>query len=233
MTTLDYLSLPQDERRKAERLGQKLLLIVPDQEPLKFLSPLRVTSTPYFRPENVIAALVYGKRGKWWGDVVFRDGRGVVQAGTPDDCPLASREEGMKFVERVVAAAKAMVKPSANAFTGPKKVELIVRGEEPRILASSGRAIPRLARGYGHNSPDLLAGLLVDKVAWARRTVMKNEPDGAAGKPYIRYAAAFLVANGVSDLNWEREELCWCQVNKTGDAIKVDRRAPPSQIFFQ
>ena len=72
-----YETLPQQDRRAAEKLAKKLLRTTPAAPRREFSGTVRdALDTAFIKAENVVAALVYDQgNGTWWSDVVFRKGK--------------------------------------------------------------------------------------------------------------------------------------------------------------
>ena len=109
MTIVEYESLSRPERRAAQKLAKQLLRCVPPAKDAPiFVSPRAALSTAFMKPENVIAALVYGDGdGNWWSDAVLRKGNDTVQMGTNETTPMRSAEEAIEAMESLIATIKA------------------------------------------------------------------------------------------------------------------------------
>lgn len=217
MSTLMYQELSRDERRKARKLAGELLQSVPAAAPLNFDNPDSPMAMPFMRPRNVVAAFLHSKgKSKWRGEVAFRKGKTIVQVTTLE---TTTSEDALALVKRLIASTKAMArwinKQENTRYTESKVAKLHVQedGEQLAAIAIRHKNIPRFARHYANNCPDILGGYLVDKCAYAKNIVLKDKADNGR-PPFIKCAAAFLLSNGVSIVDYSdpRPEFFWAEI---------------------
>ena len=105
---VSYETLSRNERRAAKSLAKELLRTVPAaKEPLQWASTRGALLSAFHKPKNLEGVLIYGDgESNWWGDVVLRKGKGVIQFGTCADSPHNSYEEALKQVKDIIASIK-------------------------------------------------------------------------------------------------------------------------------
>jgi hypothetical protein len=108
--TLHYKMLSRQQRKAAAKLAKRLLRTVPaGDESMSEPGTLRgALTTRWYKPEHVIAVLIYSDRdGHWFGDVVLgEDGLTHQQIGTSQREPAHSHDEALEHVKHIIAMIK-------------------------------------------------------------------------------------------------------------------------------
>lgn len=209
---LEYQSMSRRQRRDAQKLAKELLQTTPPaSEPLEPMSLVAELATAFMKPENVVAAIVYGDgNGNYFGDVVLKKGTRLLQKGALDGSPLASPEEAFASIRQLLGQIKAMrehpiVAVFREKWGDPDLVELLrVEHEEfgYRYVYLQQNQIPEAAKAFASffelNKDRIVEannGCTVDALQLARDEIIDLSPDFAS-RSYLL---------GPSDLSPETE----------------------------
>jgi 16S rRNA C967 or C1407 C5-methylase (RsmB/RsmF family) len=101
-----YFDFSRQQRRDAKKLAKELLRTVPAAEELSTLHLERpLTNATFFKPKNLLAALVHSEgKDNWRSYVAFKNGTGVSTIRTTP--PLQSREEAFELLKGIIATLK-------------------------------------------------------------------------------------------------------------------------------
>ena len=235
---LNYESLSRNERRAATKLARKLLRTVPAAPNLEGFSSIRwALNTAFMKPENVIGALIYTDgNGNWWGDVVLNKGGKCLQIGTPGEFPAQSREDALGCVKHLIADIKAtrehpLVQDIREQGFDPERIELLrVRHEQfgERWVLLDDDQISMGAEAFAEFVERKFEGA-VDKVEQAREVILQTAPQFATDLEFLQLAndndeqkaailllhcaAAFLLSNGIINVDQDTTEANFCLPN--------------------
>ena len=226
-----YETLPQQDRRAAEKLAKKLLRTTPAAPRREFSGTVRdALDTAFIKAENVVAALVYEQgNGTWWSDVVFRKGKYKLQQGVP----CGSKQQALSCLKSQIAEIKATrehplvadfrsrgIEFEAFLWLGVRHKEFGYKYVQCHIDEIRSEALKFLGR---HRIVEIMgeAGKpYAEKMA--RETVLRYAPDFASDDVLLeppagtdksedaikswREAASFLLARGFTDIDDRDDE---------------------------
>ena len=223
-----YETLPQKDRRAAEKLAKKLLRTTPAAPQREFSGTVRdALDTGFIKAENVVAALVYDQgNGTWWSDVVFRKGKYKLQFGIA----CRSEQQALSCLKSQIAEIKATrehplvadfrsrgVEFDAFLWLGVRHKQFGHKYVQCHIDEIRSEALKFLGR---HRIVEIMGEAYAEKMA--RETVLLYAPDFASEDVLLeppagtdksedaieswREAASFLLARGFTDIDDRDDE---------------------------